>query len=361
MAYFRVRTDRLRKGMVIKNDVYARTGAVLVPIDTPVTKEVVAILTKHFIEYVMVDYQATISVPADIPSPESEPQIEEKQLEEFKESFQVAETVLSDTLKDVAVKDKDVDISVLLDALNGIVDKSKNEVNLCNMLFAMKNNAEGLYVHSINVALWGQVLAKWMGFKEDDIELVGVAGLLHDIGLLKLTNSGELPSGFTFHAELNGDKYSKHTVLGYNLLKEKNLDLKIKQTILTHHECRDGSGFPLKVTLKNINPISRVISIADTYDTMTMKEEGIKPKSSFWLLKRLEDVGYQKYDPNMLMTFIARITNNFIRHNVRLSNGLVGHIVLINKFNLTRPLIQVGNSFIDLSARKDISIVEILD
>jgi len=54
MAYFRVRTDRLRKGMVIKNDVYARTGAVLVPIDTPVTKEVVAILTKHFIEYVMV-------------------------------------------------------------------------------------------------------------------------------------------------------------------------------------------------------------------------------------------------------------------------------------------------------------------
>ena len=63
----------------------------------------------------------------------------------------------------------------------------------------------------------------------------------------------------------------------------------------------------------------------------------------------------------MLMTFIARITNNFIRHNVRLSNGLVGHIVLINKFNLTRPLIQVGNSFIDLSARKDISIVEILD
>ena len=49
--------------MVIKNDAYARTGAVLVPVDTPVTKEVVAILTKHFIEYVMVDYQATPSVP----------------------------------------------------------------------------------------------------------------------------------------------------------------------------------------------------------------------------------------------------------------------------------------------------------
>ena len=66
------------------------------------------------------------------------------------------------------------------------------------MLFAMKNNAEGLYVHSINVALWGQVLAKWMGFKEDDIELVGVAGLLHDIGLLKLTNLENCPAGLLF-------------------------------------------------------------------------------------------------------------------------------------------------------------------
>ena len=361
MAYVRVHTDRLRRGMVIKNDIYARTGAVLIPADTTVTKEVVTLLTKHFIEYVMVEYQAAASIPADIPSPESVPQIKQQQIEEFKESFQVAETVLSDTLKDVAVKDKDVDIDILLDMLNSIVDKSQNEVNLCNMLFAMKNNAEGLYVHSINVALWGQMLAKWMGFKEEDVELVGVAGLLHDIGLLKLTDSGALPKGFTFHEELNSRKYSKHTVLGYNILKDKNININVKQAVLTHHECKDGSGFPLKIALKNINPISRVISIADTYDTMTMKEDGIKPKSSFWLLKRLEDTGYQKYDPNMLMTFIARVANNFIRNSVRLSNGLVGQIVLINEFNLTRPLIQTGNSFIDLSVRKNLSIVEILD
>ncbi len=62
---FRVHTDRLRKGMVIKNDVYSRTGAVLIPVNTPVTKEVLALLTRHFIDYVMVDYQSTESSPAD--------------------------------------------------------------------------------------------------------------------------------------------------------------------------------------------------------------------------------------------------------------------------------------------------------
>ena len=92
-----------------------------------------------------------------------------------------------------------------------------------------------------------------------------------------------------------------------------------------------------------------------------MAEEGITPRSPFWLLKYLEDNGYQKYDSNMLMTFIAHVTNNFIRHNVRLSNGMVGQIVLINKFNLTRPLVQVGSNFIDLAIRKDLGIKEILN
>lgn len=257
---FRVHTDRLRKGMVIKNDVYSKTGAVLIPVNTPVTKEVLALLTRHFIDYVMVDYQSTESSPADIPSPESVPKIQQKQEEEFKESFHIAETVLSENLIDIVTKDKDLDVPVLLNMLNNIVDKSGNEVNFCNMLIKMKKSAEGLYTHSINVALWGQVLAKWMNFEDKDVELVGAAGLLHDIGLLKLTNSA-----------------------------------------------------------------------------------------------------YHKYDSNMLMTFISHLTNNFIRHNVRLSNDVVGQIVLINKFNLTRPLVQIGNSFIDLAVRKDLVIKELLD
>ena len=361
MACFRIHTDRLRKGMVIKSDVYTRTGAILVPNNTPVTKDVVALLTKHFIDYVMVDYQSTASSPDDIPSPESVPKVRQQQIEEFEENFHIAENALSENLKNIVTNEKDLDVPLLLGMLNNIVEKSENEVNLCDMLFTMKKSAEGLYTHSINVALWGQVLARWLDLKKEDIELVGTAGLLHDIGLLKLNNSSELPPRFTFHAEMEGGSYSKHAILGYNLLKEKNINIKVKQAVLTHHERQDGSGFPLKVKHENINHISRIIAIADTYDTMIMAEDGIQPKSPFWLLKRLEDTGYHKYDSQMLMTFITHVTNNFIRHHVRLSNGLTGQIVLINKFNLTRPLVQVGNSFIDLSVKKDIGIVEILD
>ena len=187
-----------------------------------------------------------------------------------------------------------------------------------------------------------------------------MTGLLHDIGLLKITN-GTLPPNFSFREELLPKKYGKHTIEGYNIIKNKDISARVKQAVLTHHERLDGSGFPLKADISNINPISRIIAIADFYDTMTMKSEGGEPISPFLILKELEENGHHKYDSEMLITFISRLANNFIRHKVRLNNGQTGQIVLINKFNLTRPLVQSGSCFIDLSLRPDLQITEVLD
>ena len=121
MACFRIHTDRLRKGMIIKSDVYTRTGATLVPNNTPVTKDVVNLLTRHFIDYVMVDYQSTPSSPEDIPSPESVPRVRQQQMEEFKENFQIAENALSENLKNIVTNEKDLDVPLLLGMLNNIV------------------------------------------------------------------------------------------------------------------------------------------------------------------------------------------------------------------------------------------------
>ena len=112
---------------------------------------------------------------------------------------------------------------------------------------------------------------------------------------------------------------------------------------------------------KNINPISRIIAIADVYDTMIMKETDGKALSPFLALKELEENGYHKFDSQMLMTFLSRVTYNFIQHTVLLSNGERAQIVLINKYNLTRPLVQIGSTFLDLATRTDLHIKELLD
>lgn len=360
MAHLRVPTNRLRKGMTIKNNVYSRSGAILVPADTPVSKEIITLLTRHFIDCVVVEYQTKeIPIPPVAPVPGQAPKMDEQSFSEFSQSFEVAEELLSNNLKDIASTDKDVDIPALLGMLNQIVEKSENSLNLCDMLSRMKETASGLYAHSINVALFSQILATWMNFEKQDVERTVIAALLHDIGLMRY--SANEMTNFTFREELEGGRYDKHVIYGYNLVKDKNLDSYVKQAVLTHHERLDGKGFPLKVTLSNINRFSRVLSIADTYESLTTKEEGKDALSPFDALRELEESGHHRFDSQMLMTFISKIAHNFIQHTVLLNTGEKGQIVLINKYNLTRPLVQVGSAFLDLATRNDLYIKKLLD
>lgn len=361
MAHLRVETNRLRKGMTIKNNVYSRSGAVLVPENTPVTKDIVSLLSRHFINYVIVEYDAEIPIPSlqGDPVPGEPHTINEKKLEEFKQSFETVENTLAQSLMDIISNDTEIDVNTLLNMLNSIVEKSESNINLCDMLLQMKKTSEGLYAHSINVALFSQILAKWMDFEKQDIEMVMISALLHDIGILKIP--GIDMQTFSFKDELEGGRYEKHVIYGYNIIKDKNLDNRIKQAILTHHERMDGHGFPLQVSISNINRLSRCIAVADIYDTLTMKEKNRASMSAFDVLKELEDHGHHKLDPQMLMTFISKISNNFVQHSVLLSTGERAQIVLINKYNLSRPLVQVGSAFVDLANRNDISIKELLD
>lgn len=360
MAFMRVATDRLRRGMRIRNNVYSKGGAILIPDGTPVSREVIELLTKHFIDFVMVDYKPLSGAP-EVLSPVEVAKVTAQQMQRFEQTFQMTEETLSQNFKDIVENNKELDEQTLLDMLSDIVETSGGDVNLCDMLLHMRKSSEGLYAHSINVALLGQILAKWMNYSEREIQMVATAGLIHDIGLLKVNDNADLPSDFSFKDELDPGPYDRHPILAYNMLKGKNIDSMILQAILTHHERLDETGFPLQIKGANINPISRVLAIVDTYDTLSMPQNG-KTTSPFWLLRDLENYGYHKYDSKILMTFITKLTNNFIKHNVRLSNGLTGQIVLINKYNLTRPLVQVGkSSFIDLSTRKDLSIIEVLD
>ena len=151
MALMRVHTDRLRKGMRIRNNVYSRGGAVLIPDGTPVSRDVIELLTKHLIDYVMVDYQPLSGAP-EVLSPEEVAKVTSQQMARFAENFQMAEDTISQNLKDIVENDKDLDEQALLDVLSDVVDSSGSDVNLCDMLH-MRKCSEGLFSHSINVAL----------------------------------------------------------------------------------------------------------------------------------------------------------------------------------------------------------------
>ena len=376
MAQKRMWARNLKEGMVINTDVFTDNGVIIVPAKTVVTHEVLELLSRHSIREVFIHMEEPKTIePEVIQKPQeqklSEPKpvapvivpnfLEEREkaqrMEVFTATFHVAEETLSQSLREIAYQDKDVNIEQMLDMVNSVVAKADNDVNLCDMLFKMKQSAESMYAHAINVSLYGQLLGRWVGLSQEEIELVGIAGLLHDIGLLKCQQEEEgIP--IYFHDEYDNEVriWERHVVYGYNLIKDKSLDIRVKQAVLTHHERMDGSGFPHQMNYKNINTISKVLAIADTYDTLTLVEPDYDPLSPFEALRQLHHNYYLKMDADMMMTFIDRMAQNFIRYEVILSNGQRGRVVMINRYDQARPLVQVGDEFIDLSKQTDITI-----
>ncbi len=350
MAYINVEVNRLRKGMIMGEDVYTNTGLILVSQGEPVTKDVVNLLTRHFIGSVRVEYQT---------GEDRSSSVNEAQYNEFKEEFIVAENKLSDNLKNVVYNSSDINVSTLMEVTNGVLQKSKSETDLCNMLLKMKEHTENIYTHCINVSIFSQILAKWSGCTEQEIEDVAIAGLLHDIGALKF--SKDTIDNYSFRREIEGGPYDKHVINGYNLIKDKSVNDDIKKAILTHHENFDGSGFPLKIKESGICNISRIITIADIYDTYTMKEEGIRQIPVFNVLKMMEQLHVnRKIDSHYTMIFISRVAETLVGCKVKLSNGSTGKVVMINKYDISKPLVQIGEAFIDLSREKELAIIDIL-
>lgn len=358
MPRLRVSVNRLREGMVVKEDVYAKTGVILVMEGTCVTKEVIGLLTRHFIEEVIVEYSNDKREPA-IPVKALEPIDKEKQFEAFKAEFVVAEHTLSDNFKEIVYQSKDADMPALLGLLNGLIEKMDDDTSLANILLRMKNQRSGLYAHSINVALFGQLLARWIGCEPDEVEAVSAAGLLHDIGFLELWKNS--PEQNEFEIEYETEKYEKHVICGYNIVKNLDVDPRVKQAVLTHHECVNGSGFPLHVKGENINRISRIIAIADMYDMLTMTKDGAPGTAVFEAIRKLQEEGYGKLDSNFLLVFLERIAETMIQRRVLLSDGREARVIMIDKYRLFAPLVQIDGIFVDLAKQKALYIKEVLE
>ena len=195
MALIRMKTHHLKKGMIIKADVYNRAGVILVPSGTTVTGEVFELLTKHFVEEVVIEY---VTEPASVTNFSSgRRRISEKKLQEATMIYKVAEETLAENLKDIIQKDKDVDIPVLLSLLQSVIDKADEELSIFDILHHMQKDSDTLYAHSINVSLYAQLLARWANLTAEEIELVSLSGLLHDMGHLQYPESDTRP--FTLH------------------------------------------------------------------------------------------------------------------------------------------------------------------
>jgi putative nucleotidyltransferase with HDIG domain len=215
----------------------------------------------------------------------------------------------------------------------------------------LKSVDEYTYTHSVNVAFYSMLMAKWLGFHEKEISLTVQSGLLHDIGKVKIP-----PSILKKKGPLTENEFSiikTHPLHSYELLSEcSNMDMQIKEVSLLHHERLNGSGYPKGIT--SISLLARIVSIADVYDAMTsdrVYKKGVTPFKAFeFFLQK----GISLFDWHILNVFITNMSAFLVGSTVEFTSGLKARIVYIPPDKPLRPMACINSNFFDFSAADDI-------
>lgn len=359
-------TADLKPGMVIAMRIYSPKGQFLYEAGSTLTAQMIAHLTYYSIPSVQIADEPVESkyfrerLQKQYPPVETRAQKiqRSKEYKAFSKEFDQNISSLHSALNDCILRSKDLDTKHLLGETLSLFAAHTTTISMFDMLHNLRQIDDSTYAHSINVALISRMIGIWMNYSDKDLDLLTLCGLLHDIG--KCCVSSQIISK---PAKLTPEEYievQKHTILGYELLKPMELDERVKNAALMHHERCDGTGYPMQLKDSEIDDFAAIVSIADVYDAMTANRcyrAGLCP---FEVIAQFEQEGLQKYKPQFILTFLNRIANTYIHNNVRLNDGTVGEIVFINK-RLTRPTIRtVSEEFINLEERLDLYVQAII-
>lgn len=159
--------------------------------------------------------------------------------------------------------------------------------------------------HSRRVAEYARTLAERMGMDESAKKQIYMAGLLHDVGKIRIPDEIINKAGKLTEEEFNYIKL--HTIAGNHILKEISSIEEISAGAKYHHERYDGKGYPNGLEGENIPQIARIIGVADAYDAMASNRSYRKALPQYLVREEIVKGRGTQFDPVIAGHMIALI------------------------------------------------------
>jgi putative two-component system response regulator len=158
--------------------------------------------------------------------------------------------------------------------------------------------------HTQRVGHVSALLAKALECPGDQVELIRCAATLHDVGKIAIPDAIILKPG-----KLTPDEYktmTTHTTTGADILSHSKSTLLqlAAQIALSHHECWDGTGYPLGRCADEIPLSGRIVSVADVFDALTHKRPYKKAWTTVDALAEIQRLSGSKFDPHVVEVFM---------------------------------------------------------
>ncbi len=160
------------------------------------------------------------------------------------------------------------EVTGVLGAVSGRrnVEAQSHLATVLSLAEALDQRDSGTAKHSQTVGRLCEMMAQELGFDEDRVERIRLAGILHDIGKIGVPDSILCKPGPLTTEEM--DQMRRHPELGARILSSHELD-DVRAWILAHHERPDGTGYPKELTREEIPVEASILAVGDAYEAMT--------------------------------------------------------------------------------------------
>ncbi|WP_035274061.1 HD domain-containing phosphohydrolase [Desulfogranum japonicum] len=162
--------------------------------------------------------------------------------------------------------------------------------------------------HTLRVTEFSMKLAKATQLNKDDLIVLQRAAQFHDIGKLVIDLSCIQKAG-----PLNDEEWAlikKHPAVGASIIEPLSFMDREREIIRHHHEKIDGSGYPDGISGNELDTLTRIITIADSYDAMTSRRNYRKNLSTQEAVEELRRCGGTHFDPELVEIFAGVVLSS---------------------------------------------------
>ena len=237
-----------------------------------------------------------------------------------------------------------VSFKKLNEAVHKLMDDALNDAASLLLLSRLKEKEQSLAEKSVNVCILTIAFAQYLELDTHTIYVLGMAALLHDVGMLKVPNYLLTYEGKLNKAQRQAIEY--HVIEGMSFVGLHNelSDIKeLRDIIGNHHERYDGSGYPRGIKGDKIPYLAQILGITSTYEAMTRERFYSNAANPTQALSRIYSWRSRLFDGRLVNRFIKALGVYPPGCMVKLVDGRMAIVTMINPQNRTRPVVRLLN------------------
>ena len=263
----------------------------------------------------------------------------EQELVVAKEVYSAVQLSIEASLESVRITGE-LDPKPLTSAVGSMTRSIERNPDAMMLLFQIKQKGGEEFNRAVNTSIHMATFGRFLQFPSERLELLGLAGLLLDIGKTKLPDAIVQKQDVLTKEEY--DLTKSHVLLSIELIRAAaGLPKDVEEIVLQHHERQDGSGYPQGLRGRQITIDGAIAGLVNSYSALTSKRTYTEQDSPSNALSKLYKLRGKLFHEALVEQFIQCIGIYPVGSTVELNTGEVGIVIAQNLVRRLQPRVMV--------------------